>query len=128
VGAVCQRDASGLDTHRDSVRVRVEIMGSQNCRIVGKSQPFLIVIHPITFTRTRNRPFWDAGAHLQQLKLNGLWVTLPNGDSFVVQEGPFVSFIDGANTQDLGEQDYVLLTLRADQLAESAAAIVPLLG
>eukprot|EP01047_Picozoa_sp_COSAG01_P024625 COSAG01_NODE_1528_length_10015_cov_7.856797_1_plen_66_part_00 len=44
------------------------------------------MIHPMIFTRTRNRPCWGAGAHLQQLKLNGLWVTLPNGDSFVVQE------------------------------------------
>eukprot|EP01047_Picozoa_sp_COSAG01_P035515 COSAG01_NODE_2732_length_7167_cov_174.607951_5_plen_192_part_00 len=35
------------------VRVRVEIMGSPTCRIVGKSQPVLAVIHPIVFTRTR---------------------------------------------------------------------------
>jgi hypothetical protein len=33
--------------------VRVEIMGSQNCRIVGKSQSVLIMITPIIFTRTR---------------------------------------------------------------------------
>eukprot|EP01047_Picozoa_sp_COSAG01_P004527 COSAG01_NODE_150_length_23941_cov_44.277200_15_plen_213_part_00 len=32
---------------------RVEIMGSQTCRIVGKSQSGLIVINPIIFTRTR---------------------------------------------------------------------------
>jgi hypothetical protein len=35
------------------VRVRVEIMGSQTCRIVGKSQPVFIMINPIIFTRTR---------------------------------------------------------------------------
>eukprot|EP01047_Picozoa_sp_COSAG01_P030998 COSAG01_NODE_2182_length_8212_cov_7.046838_2_plen_172_part_00 len=35
------------------VRVRVEIMGSQNCRIVGKSQSVLMMINPIIFTRTR---------------------------------------------------------------------------
>jgi hypothetical protein len=33
--------------------VRVEIMGSQKCGIVGKSQPVLIMSHPIIFTRTR---------------------------------------------------------------------------
>jgi hypothetical protein len=36
------------------VRVRVEIMGSQKCRIVGKSQSVLIMIDPIIFTRTRS--------------------------------------------------------------------------
>jgi hypothetical protein len=35
------------------IRVRVEIMGSQKCRIVGKSQPVLIAIDPIIFARTR---------------------------------------------------------------------------
>jgi hypothetical protein len=35
------------------IRVRVEIMGSQRCRIVGKSQSVLIMINPIIFTRTR---------------------------------------------------------------------------
>jgi hypothetical protein len=30
-----------------SIRVRVEIMGSQTCGIVGKSQPVLIMIDPI---------------------------------------------------------------------------------
>jgi hypothetical protein len=33
--------------------VRVEILGSQKCRIVGKSQPVVITINPIIFTRTR---------------------------------------------------------------------------
>jgi hypothetical protein len=33
--------------------VRVEIMGSQKCRIVGKSQSVLIMISPIISTRTR---------------------------------------------------------------------------
>jgi hypothetical protein len=36
-----------------SVRVRVEIMGSQKSRIVGKSQSVLMMINPIIFTRTR---------------------------------------------------------------------------
>jgi hypothetical protein len=35
--------------------VRVEIMGSQKCRNVGKSQPVLIMIDPNIFTRTRIR-------------------------------------------------------------------------
>ena len=36
------------------LRVRVEIMGSQKCGIVGKSQSVLIMINPIIiFTRTR---------------------------------------------------------------------------
>jgi hypothetical protein len=35
------------------VRVRVEIMGSQKCRIVGKSQPALIMIDPTIFTHSR---------------------------------------------------------------------------
>jgi hypothetical protein len=33
-------------------RVRVEIMGSPKCGIVGKSQPVLMIIHPIISTRT----------------------------------------------------------------------------
>jgi multidrug efflux pump subunit AcrA (membrane-fusion protein) len=37
----------------DSIRVRVEITGSQKCRIVGKSQPVLMMINPMIFTRTR---------------------------------------------------------------------------
>jgi hypothetical protein len=37
------------------IRVRVEIMGSQTCRIVGKSQPVLIMINPMISTRTRTR-------------------------------------------------------------------------
>jgi arylsulfatase A-like enzyme len=35
------------------VRVRVEIMGSQKCGFVGKSQPVLMMINLIIFTRTR---------------------------------------------------------------------------
>jgi hypothetical protein len=38
------------------LRVRVEIMGSQKCGIVGKSQSVLITINPIIFTRTRTSP------------------------------------------------------------------------
>jgi hypothetical protein len=34
-------------------------MGSQKCRIVGKSQPVLIMIHPIIFTRTRSTTHWN---------------------------------------------------------------------
>jgi hypothetical protein len=37
------------------VRVRVEIMGSQKCRIVGESQSLLIMINSIIFTRTRTQ-------------------------------------------------------------------------
>eukprot|EP01047_Picozoa_sp_COSAG01_P052809 COSAG01_NODE_5591_length_4159_cov_59.059852_6_plen_165_part_00 len=35
------------------IQVRVEIMGSQKCRITGKYQSALIMINPITFTRPR---------------------------------------------------------------------------
>jgi hypothetical protein len=35
------------------LRVGVEIMGSQKCGIVGESQPVLIMINPMIFTRTR---------------------------------------------------------------------------
>eukprot|EP01047_Picozoa_sp_COSAG01_P057356 COSAG01_NODE_6620_length_3574_cov_9.974676_4_plen_165_part_00 len=40
---------------RSMVRVRVEMLGSQNCGIVGKSQPVLMMIDPMISTRTRNR-------------------------------------------------------------------------
>jgi hypothetical protein len=35
------------------LRVRVEVMGSHKCGIVGESQPVLIMINPMIFTRTR---------------------------------------------------------------------------
>jgi hypothetical protein len=35
------------------IRVRVEIMGSQKCGIVGESQPVLMMIHPVISTRNR---------------------------------------------------------------------------
>jgi hypothetical protein len=45
------------ETERNSetanLRVRVEIMGSQKCRHVGKSQSFLVRIDPVIFTHTR---------------------------------------------------------------------------
>eukprot|EP01047_Picozoa_sp_COSAG01_P098993 COSAG01_NODE_29095_length_645_cov_1.393773_1_plen_54_part_01 len=34
------------------LRVRVEMMRSQKCGIVSKSQSFLMMIHPMIFTRT----------------------------------------------------------------------------
>jgi hypothetical protein len=45
--------AARIALRPSEIRVRVEIMGSQNFRIVGKSQPVLIMINPIIFTRTR---------------------------------------------------------------------------
>jgi hypothetical protein len=36
------------------LRVRVEIMGSQKCRNVGKSQSLVIMINPMISTRTRD--------------------------------------------------------------------------
>eukprot|EP01047_Picozoa_sp_COSAG01_P007663 COSAG01_NODE_293_length_19376_cov_41.772060_15_plen_150_part_00 len=38
------------------IRVRVEIMGSQKCGIVGKSQSLLIMNDPMISTRTRTLP------------------------------------------------------------------------
>jgi hypothetical protein len=56
----------------DSLRVRVEIMGSQKCGIVGKSQSVLVMINPMIFTRTRTpeRPlvcttWWGRGVGCQ---------------------------------------------------------------
>jgi hypothetical protein len=40
-------------TTQPLIRVRVEIVGAQKCRIVGKSQSVLIMVNPIIFTRTR---------------------------------------------------------------------------
>jgi hypothetical protein len=53
------------------LRVRVEIMGSQECRNAGESQSVLIMNDPIIFTRTRTarpsggreRGSADAGRH-----------------------------------------------------------------
>eukprot|EP01045_Picozoa_sp_COSAG04_P030977 COSAG04_NODE_5568_length_1566_cov_1.997273_2_plen_83_part_00 len=36
--------------------------------------------------------------------MNGLWVILPDGESFVVQEGPFVAFLDGSMTAEADPQ------------------------
>jgi hypothetical protein len=60
--AITQRLSAVFDTHGASVRVRVEIMGSQKCRIVGKSRTVLIMIDPIISTRTRNAAFLGRGA------------------------------------------------------------------
>jgi hypothetical protein len=45
-----------------SMRVRVEIMGSQKCGIVGKSRSVPFMINPIIFTRTRMFAFGAGGA------------------------------------------------------------------
>jgi hypothetical protein len=50
-----RRGAQGRRAHGGSLRVRVEIMGSQPCRIVRKSQPVLMMINPMISTRTRTR-------------------------------------------------------------------------
>ena len=36
--------------------------------------------------------------------MNGLWVILPDGESFVVQEGPFVAFLDVSMTAEADPQ------------------------
>jgi hypothetical protein len=41
------------------VRARVEIMGSQTCRIVGKSQSVLMMINPIISTRPYVNQAWE---------------------------------------------------------------------
>eukprot|EP01047_Picozoa_sp_COSAG01_P093188 COSAG01_NODE_24381_length_781_cov_1.016129_2_plen_146_part_01 len=48
---------AGVGSGSRLLRVRVEIMGSQKCRIVGKSQSVLMMIDPIIFTRTRTATF-----------------------------------------------------------------------
>jgi hypothetical protein len=50
------------------IRVRVEIMGSSNCRIVGESQPVLIMINPIIFTRTRMKKRPGPAAAMPQIE------------------------------------------------------------
>jgi hypothetical protein len=45
--------AGGCAVSRCCLRVRVEIMRSQNCGIVGESQPVLMRTNPVIFTRTR---------------------------------------------------------------------------
>jgi|EP01047_Picozoa_sp_COSAG01_P062549 hypothetical protein len=52
--------------HRLPLRVRVELMGSQKCRIVGKSQSVLTMSNPIISTRTRMRPEASERARLFQ--------------------------------------------------------------
>jgi hypothetical protein len=42
-----------IDVLATATNLMVEITGSQECRIVGKSQPVLTMIKPILFTRTR---------------------------------------------------------------------------
>ncbi len=68
------------------------------------------------------------GEHLQTLKMTGLWVNLPGGEQFVVQEGPFVSFIDGSMASEVGHQDYVFVATRAPELNVSTGALSCLLG
>jgi hypothetical protein len=41
-----------LRYRRPAGRVRVEIVGSQKCRMVGKSQSAVMMINPIIFTST----------------------------------------------------------------------------
>jgi hypothetical protein len=48
--------------------VRVEIMGSQTCGFVGKSQSVLIMISPMIFTRTRKEDTRRAGCRVQMPK------------------------------------------------------------
>eukprot|EP01047_Picozoa_sp_COSAG01_P039873 COSAG01_NODE_3318_length_6272_cov_2.193261_9_plen_106_part_00 len=47
--AWAQAIGSHADRHGYGLRVRGKIMGSQNCRIVGKSQSVLIMINPIIY-------------------------------------------------------------------------------
>ena len=68
------------------------------------------------------------GEHLQTLKMTGLWVNLPGGEKFVVQEGPFVSFIDGSMTAEVGHQDYVFVATRAPDLSVATGALTSMLG
>jgi hypothetical protein len=53
IAAAPPRLLSFADARQVWSRVRVAIMGSQKCRNVGKSQPALIMINPMIFTRTR---------------------------------------------------------------------------
>jgi hypothetical protein len=46
--------SGGAPTAAANARVREEMMGSQEWIIVGKSQPVLMMINPIIFTRTRS--------------------------------------------------------------------------
>jgi hypothetical protein len=55
-----------------AVRVQVEMMGSQPCEIVGKSQPVLTIINPIILTRLRMSMGFRVG-------LGGVWCGVGGG-------------------------------------------------
>jgi hypothetical protein len=50
----CLSQGGRGEARRELIRVRVKIMGSQKCGIVGKSQSVLIMIDPMISTRTRS--------------------------------------------------------------------------
>jgi hypothetical protein len=51
-------DVEALLALQQVLRVRVEITGWQKCRVVGKSQPVLMMINAVIFTRTRTLCAW----------------------------------------------------------------------
>ena len=51
-------DVEALLALQQVLRVRVEIMRWQKCRVLGKSQSVLMMINPIIFTRTRTLCAW----------------------------------------------------------------------
>eukprot|EP01047_Picozoa_sp_COSAG01_P027483 COSAG01_NODE_1814_length_9172_cov_220.138212_12_plen_55_part_00 len=53
VGLMMPSRGAGRSPSRE-LRVRVEIMGWQKCRIVGKSQSVRIMINPMISPRTRS--------------------------------------------------------------------------
>jgi hypothetical protein len=64
----------------DMIRVRVEIVGSQKCGIVGESQPVLIMINPIIFARARSqRPGPPAAGRPRWLRPAHLWIWIGRG-------------------------------------------------
>jgi hypothetical protein len=66
-----------------AARVRVEIMGSQQCGIVGKSQPGLVMIDPVNFTRARAGWLAGSGGLAVVMGVSG-WL-IDEHDSFAAQ-------------------------------------------
>jgi hypothetical protein len=55
-----------MSPNEQSLRVQVEITGSQKCQIVGKSQSVITMISPMIFTRTRT----VVGRYLRRAAVN----------------------------------------------------------
>jgi hypothetical protein len=70
--------AAAPDLRAAAKRVRVKILGSQKCRVVGKSQTVLIMTNPIIFTRTRSSTAATAASQRCRRQGGGCWLLSPS--------------------------------------------------